>query len=700
VLWLALAAAGCRDRPGQIELPHLPDVIDAGSDTGSIPDGSIPCRQDADCDDGVACTRDVCAPGRFCVNAINSSLCSDDVFCNGQEVCSPEVGCRPGRPRRCTDDDVCTIDYCDEQEKRCAYEPRDFDDDGEVDWHCLGGTDCDDFDATRAHGVAETCSDGIDNDCDETIDELSCGRPEHDRCEDALDVTAGGRFVVNLGGAAPDYTLGCSVAAERDVAFTFTTEKPHDVTLIATGLLGDDSEETATIALRTNCGDLRTELECSHGFPGQVRMRALPAGRYFAVVGSEQSAQIVLEARFADATTAPPNLSCDAPTDVSAGGHFEGDFVDVGDDEDVPCGFPGAGDLMYGFTTAQEHDVELSAISATGERMNFAVRTACDDPASTLRCISAAPARARLHQLPAGSYYVVLESSPAREVDFSFDVAFLDPTPPPPGDSCSNPLELPIGLEVNGTLANRQDLVAVAECGCTAESSERGCGLFWPDSVYRIQVDEPMDLAVDITSGSALLAYDFRSVCESQAAQLACGSGAAVGARVRNLQAGDYFLIVESADPGNFSVALESLPRTMPVPVGGNDTCATAVEIPADGGLFAGDTLGLLNNYEALCGSGARSGDAAFRLELTERSTVTALLEAAFDTVLYRHLDAGNGPAACNVLASACNDDGGQGNTNSLLIDTLDPGIYYYIVDGFNDDNAGSYLLEMSIAPP
>jgi hypothetical protein len=40
---------------------------------------------------------------------------------------------------------------------------------------------------------------------------------------------------------------------------------------------------------------------------------------------------------------------------------------------------------------------------------------------------------------------------------------------------------------------------------------------------------------------------------------------------------------------------------------------------------------------------------------------------------LYRHLDTGNGPAACNVLASACNDDGGQGNTNSLLIDTLDP---------------------------
>jgi hypothetical protein len=385
---------------------------------------------------------------------------------------------------------------------------------------------------------------------------------------------------------------------------------------------------------------------------------------------------------------------------VSAGGRFEGDFVDVGDDEDVPCGFPGANDLIYSFTTTEEHDVELSAISVTGERMNFAVRSACDDPQSTLRCISAAPARARLHQLPAGTYYVVLESSPAREVNFAFEVAFLDPTPPPPGDSCTNPVDLPIGMQVNGTLANRQDLVGVARCGCNPDTEERGCGLFWPDSVYRIQVDEPMDLGVDIVSGSAQLAYDFRSVCDSQAAQLTCGKGATIGARVRNLQPGDYYLIVESADPSNFAVELESLPRTMPIPVGGNDSCANAVVVPEEGGLFSGDTLNLLNDYEGVCGSNARSGDAVFRLQLTERARVTALLEAAFDPVLLRYFDDGNGAAACNGLATVCNDDGGLGNQNSVLSDTLDPGVYYYVVDGFSDDNVGNYLLEMTVGPP
>ena len=46
-----------------------------------------------------------------------------------------------------------------------------------------------------------------------------------------------------------------------------------------------------------------------------------------------------------------------------------------------------------------------------------------------------------------------------------------------------------------------------------------------------------------------------------------------------------------------------------------------------------------------------------------------------------------------------CNDDGGQGNTNSRLTELLDPGAYYYVVDGFNDSNAGNYLFEVHDAP-
>jgi hypothetical protein len=700
-LLLASGVLACRERPGRIELPELPAEEDGGVDA-SIPEGTIPCRDDADCDDGIPCTRDVCQPGRFCVNAGDQSRCSDGVFCNGHEVCDPDVGCRAASPPRCNDNDVCTLDYCDEGSKGCAHDPRDNDDDGEVDWHCLGGTDCDDFDATRSGGVAEICSDAVDNDCDDSIDELECGRPDHDRCEEALDVSAGGRFLVGLSGASPDYALGCNTMAEPDVAFTFEIDEPHDVTLIATGLLGDGSEETATIALRDSCGELRGEIECSHGFPGTVRVRALPAGRYFAVASSKLSSQLMLEARFDEPSTPPTNLSCATPFDISAGGRFEGNFVDVGDEHEVECGFPDANDLVYTFTTSEERDVELSAISTTGERMNFAVRTDCGERLTTVRCLSAAPARARLHQLPAGTYYLVLESSPSREVDFALDVAFLDPTPTPIGDSCNNPIDLTLDTPTDGTLASRQDLVNVQECGCRDDAElPRGCGLFWPDVVYRVEVDEPTDLFIDIKSGSAQVVYELRSVCDSPAAKLVCGRGKMVGRRVRNLQPGDYFLIVESAEPTNFTVVVRPMPRTTPIVVGGNDTCVAAVEVPEAGGLYVGDTLNMLNHYNALCGSGAGSNDAAFVLQLSRASEVTALLEAEFDTVLYRYLDVGEGPASCDALGSICSDDIDQstGNKNSLLGEILDAGTYYYVVDGFGEKNSGGYLFEISTVP-
>jgi hypothetical protein len=695
---LLATLVGCGD--DDIQLPPLQPEYEAGVFVPDLPDGAVECRADDECDDGIECTRDECDPLlHFCEHGTDSAMCSDGVFCNGPEQCEPTKGCVPGLPLRCDDGDLCTVDTCDEKQKRCVNDPRDFDGDGEVDWHCFGGTDCDDFDVTRANAASEICGDGADNDCDDLVDETGCGAPEHDTCGGALDVSVGGRFAVGLQGANPDYGLGCGVVGARDVVFQFTTDGPRDVTLVANGVLSDGNDETAVLALRGRCEDLHTEIECSSGFPGQVRVRALAAGTYFVIAASERSVQIVLDVRLDPPTDAPSNLSCDTPLDVSGGGHVAGSLVDVGDDEQISCGFANAADLMYSFTIDEEQDVEISAISVTGERMNFAVRTACSDPASTVRCVSDAPARARLHQVPAGTYYVILESSASHEVDFSFDIAFVPPTPSPPGDGCGQPIDLTLGETIDGTLAGREDLINVV-CGCSPDQFELGqsCGLFLPDAVYKLTVPNATDLGVHVSGGtSSVMTYDFRTLCDLDSSQLACSRGRPLDARVRNVAPGDYFLVVESQAQTNFTLQVEQLPLTVPVDVADNDDCETAAEIPETGGLFHGDTLPLLNQYDAVCGGGARSHDAAFKMVLSTPHHVTAALQGVFDTVLYRYEDDGTGPTSCMPrLERMCNDDAGPGNSTSLLDEDLDAGTYYYIVDGFNQGNDGRYVLEVT----
>jgi hypothetical protein len=500
-----------------------------------------------------------------------------------------------------------------------------------------------------------------------------------------------------LGGAVADYAIKCGEVGAPDVAFKFTTDAPHDIRLTASGLLPDGTDETASVALRGNCDDSASEIACSHGFPGEARARALPAGTYFAIASS-RSAKLVLDAAFDPPTKVPTNVDCSRPLDINKGGHFSGDFVDVGDDLTLACGYAGSNDLVYSFTTTETRDVEILAIRQTGERMSFAIRTKCTDADTTLRCVSDAPARAQLYRLPAGKYYLVLEGSPSRAVDFDLDVEFSSPTDPPPGDGCFKPIELPLSTKVDGTLANRQDLVPVL-CRCDPSQTDQSCDQYRPDVTYHVKIDHPTDLELTLQGAGLLMDYDFRSTCDAPKSQLSCDEGPMPSDRIRNIAPGDYYLVVESTQGTIFTLVLDPMPLTVPVAAGGNDTCTTAVEIPPTGGVFSGDTLNMQNDYEAgTCSSG--SNDVAFHLSLTSRATVTASVDAQFDSVLYRFSDMGAGASSCQSgMEAACNDDSGQSDHNSLLSELLPAGSYYYIVDGFGDVNAGKYLFAVTVTP-
>lgn len=679
---LCAALVGCGDDSGPTRDSGMVDAPDV-----SLPDvpTDVPpeCEVDTDCDDGVACTRDICDERRLCQQILDRAFCDDGQFCNGLELCDPVRGCRPGPLETCNDFDVCTIDSCVEEDKLCRHDPRDFDEDGEADWFCEGGTDCDDADPRRGSTVNEICDDEEDNDCDEIVDEDDCGAPMHDVCEDALDVSAGGFFELTSSGAVADYSLGCAPAGRKDLVLTFTTTEARALTVRAENRNRSGNPAITYMALRTVCDDRDTEMQCAGSFPAQIRIASLEPGTYFILIGAVDGT-VDVEVSLDDPTPPPTNESCDMPMDVSAGGTFAGSFVDVADDVTTSCGGTNAPDLTYEFTLTEERDVVFSALSATGDSVSVALSDECGSEEDELRCLRGSPASGRAHQLAPGTYYLVVEGSASREVDFTLDVAFEDPTPPPAGDVCANAIDLTVGTPFTGTLADKQDDLAT------------DCGFFFRDAVHEFTIGSTSDVTIEADGGGPFMYMSVRTTCDDVDSRLRCDSGNPARASLRSLSAGTYYVVVESSSGVGYTLNVEASPPTPVTDVVGNGSCATAHVVPPTGGLFRGNTSTFLNDYNTrVCGSGAASRDAAFRLVLTSTSRVVASTEgSAFDTVLHRHED-----ACVSMGEEACDDDGGEGRT-SVLDEVLDPGTYFYIVDGWGSTNAGEYFFEVAVSDP
>ena len=120
-----------------------------------------------------------------------------------------------------------------------------------------------------------------------------------------------------------------------------------------------------------------------------------------------------------------------------------------------------------------------SALSETGDQLSVSLSSECGG--TELRCNRGSPAGGRAHQLSPGTYYFVLEGSASREVDFSFDVSFEDPTPPPLGDVCSNPVTVTPGrsdsarISFDGlapTMVNEIDGLPALKRGMTSSQNQ------------------------------------------------------------------------------------------------------------------------------------------------------------------------------------------------------------------------------------
>ncbi len=186
---------------------HVPD--DGSCDDGFYCNGAEACDAASgchdglapDCDDQVICTLDQCDEAvDGCTHEPEHGACDNGLFCDGAEVCDPLLGCGPGAPPSCDDGVACTLDLCDETAGACMHGPDDALCDNGV--FCDGVETCDLFEGCRAEAAlcpgqvcdeaGERCvSCAVDSDCDDgdpcTTDQCAdgtCGAIALPGCDD------------------------------------------------------------------------------------------------------------------------------------------------------------------------------------------------------------------------------------------------------------------------------------------------------------------------------------------------------------------------------------------------------------------------------------------------------------------------------------------------------------------------------------
>jgi hypothetical protein len=651
------------------------------------------------CDDQIACTFDACDSALLrCRFTPDASQCQNDIHCDGLEQCDGKLGCVPGEPVTCSDGNPCNIDTCVEADKSCRSEPRDVDGDGDPDAHC-GGGDCDDGNAAVASTLPEVCGNGADDDCDGDSDEADCSSPMHDTCLTALDVAQPGNYQLSTAAAALDYAASCGVsnaALARDVvvAALLAAGPPIDLQVTAR------SSSDVALAVMASCGDAGSEIACNGGFahPGggrvsKVRARgvgdAAMASALPVLLFGEGSSTVTLRVEHLPASIRPTNETCGTAAALTPGVPVLASVVDALSDLASVCQ-PATGELVYAFTLASDADVDLYASSVDGDGLpSISLRAAnCALPDDEITCHEAAAAHIYRHGLPAGDYFVSVAASAPTDVWLT--LALSPPTPAPVDDDCSGAPLLPHNQTIAVALAGHQD---DHDTGCLPGAS---------DAAYQLSLPQASDvlLLARGTAGDQVAAVLASDPCDDTSG-LACGKGqqSPVRAQKRNLAAGDYRVLVESAAAQPAELTALVRPASPPLLVPFADECSGALVIPSSGGFLTGNTVNAQAHYAAGCDTGSQSGggarDQMLRLDLSaEQRVVLDMQGSAFATVLDVR-EASSCPGQEVPLGCAA----GYYPERSYLDLTLAAGSYYLQVDGYAG-GSGPWFLDVFVVDP
>jgi hypothetical protein len=709
VRWLAFAVAlacvaiACGSNPRNL----LVIPFDAGSDATADVRGAIdappgdaspylgaPCVDDAQCDDHIACTYDSCdkSAGR-CLNVPDDTQCDDHIYCDGKERCVPGHGCEPGPVVSCDNGNPCQIATCVEATRSCSYKPRDVDQDGDPDSHCVPQHDCNDLNPNVSSLHAEVCANGIDDNCNGLIDEQPCVFPQGDSCANPILLSGAGTVEVSTVGANKTFATSCSVSdpqSAQDVVVAITVPPGP---LVDLELWATSTGPEVSVAIDGACGQGNSELACATGAAAtsvRARARSISAGTYFAVVTTQSPGTVDLKVTLLSPTPKPTNVDCASALPIQPGTPTIVQIVDPPTDLASACP-SSSGELTYALTLGAAQDVRVSASTVQGSGMPvIGLRDpACAGAGDELGCRSNGTAIFE-RSLPAGRYVITVGASSPIDVNFEVDVE--PPTPVPADQTCAAPPAVSANGRVDVDLSAHEDAI------------KDGCFPGGPDAAYALTLTVASDvLLVGRFPGieSSSVALD-GPACD-QASSIICNIGTSVPRiATRNLAAGDYRAV--ATDQLGLQGTLDVLVRPTIAPTiiapGGADSCAQAQPIDGtQGGFFTGDTSAATAKFGNGCDTpgvaGAGAPDQVLSLDLAQAQRVVFDMEGSlYETIL----DVREGPSCPGTpIMGGCFV--GSTPERSFLDVELPAGQYWIIVDGY-DLNKGAWDLDVRVLPP
>lgn len=250
----------------------------------------------------------------------------------------------------------------------------------------------------------------------------------------------------------------------------------------------------------------------------------------------------------------------------------------------------------------------------------------------------------------------------------------------PTNGTCRAPHRIALGATISDSTRGAPILHA---SGCLPMHANAS-----PELVYEVEIAQPTVLHATVrASWPAVLSL--RSQCDEPTSELACAAGDERSPELAALVGpGKYLLFVDGGDERDGDFTLDV--RGVAPPVGA--LCASAPPL-APGVVVRSTTAGKLDRVHAACGRTCSAPDAAYRLEITERSRVRVSIANAqrFATIsLFRGCE---GRPTDSIDCHATDRVGGGAEVDAML----DPGEYTVVVDGLDVTASGAFELRADV---